>query len=306
MVTGAFGYSGRYIARRLIERGCEVRTLTDSPRRGSEFEGRVGVFPFSFDDPDRLAASLEGVRTLYNTYWVRFDHKRFNHRQAIENTRILFDSARRAGVERVVHVSITNPSEDSPLPYFRGKAELERALAESGMSHAILRPAVIFGREDILVNNIAWTLRRFPAFAVFGDGSCRLRPIYVDDLAKLAVEAGADTANAVIDAVGPETFTFRELVRVIGESIGRPRPVFGAPPFLARWVASCIGLVQGDVSLTAEEIEGLMGNLLCVESPPAGSTRLTEWTRANADILGRRYANELARRRHRDRPYDEL
>src|SRR5208283_1221478 len=184
-VTGAFGYSGRYIAARLLDEGREVITLTNSLARANPFGGRVRAFPLAFDEPEQLAKSLAGVDVLFNTYWVRFNHRLFTHTQAVQNTLVLFEAARRAGVRRVVHVSITNPSEDSPLEYFAGKARLERALREGGLSHAILRPTVLFGREDILINNIAWALRRFPFFAVFGDGSYRLQPIHVDDLADL-------------------------------------------------------------------------------------------------------------------------
>ncbi len=163
VVTGSFGYSGRYITERLVQAGTRVRTLTNSPDREHPFGTRVEVHPFNFEHPERLARSLEGAQVLYNTYWVRFNHADFRYSQAIDNTRALFSAARRAGVSRVVHVSITNPSEDSPLEYFRGKALLERDLRESGLSHAILRPAVLFGGEDILINNIAWVLRHCTA-----------------------------------------------------------------------------------------------------------------------------------------------
>ncbi|MEK7276935.1 MAG: NAD(P)H-binding protein [Chloroflexota bacterium] len=183
-VTGAFGYSGKYIARRLLANGRTVITLTNSLDRGNEFGGHVKAFPFNFDQPEQLAQSLAGVEVLYNTYWVRFNHKLFKHADAVQNTLTLFTAAKRAGVKRVVHVSITNPSESSRLEYFSGKAKLERALIESGMSYAILRPTVLFGKEDILINNIAWALRHLPAFAVFGDGQYKIQPIYVDELAQ--------------------------------------------------------------------------------------------------------------------------
>jgi len=306
VVTGAFGYSGQYIARRLLDCGCTVRTLTDSPQRQNPFEGKVAAEPYHFDQPRRLVESLRGASVLYNTYWVRFNHRDFRHRTAVENTQTLFRAAREAGVGRVVHVSITNPSEDSPLEYFRGKAELERALVESGLSYAILRPTVLFGREDILVNNIAWMLRRFPLFGVFGDGRYRLQPIYVDDLARLAVDEGQSTENRILDAIGPETFIYRDLVRQIGRAIGKPRPIVSVPPRLGYWFAAAVGRIVGDVIVTREEIAGLMAGLLCVDSPPTGPTRLTDWARAHADTLGRRYASELARRKNRQRAYGDL
>jgi NADH dehydrogenase len=296
-VTGAFGYSGSYIARRCLARGWSVVTLTHSPPRPDVLGGAVTVQPYHFDAPEALVRSLEGAQALVNTYWVRFNHRDFNHDQAVRNTLTLFDAARRAGVERIVHVSITNPSEDSPLPYFRGKARLERALRESGVAHSILRPAVLFGGADILINNIAWALRRFPVFAVFGRGDYRLQPVHVEDFADLAVAEIGRHGNAVIEAVGPETFTYRALVTQLGEIIGRRRPLVSVPPAPGYCLGKVIGWWQGDVFITREEIAGLMANLLYVDAPPAGTTKLTDWARAHAGELGRHYASELARRR---------
>ena len=306
IVTGAFGYSGKYIARRLLAQGHTVRTLTGSPNREDPFHGRVAASPFYFDQPEKLAAALEGAQALINTYWVRFDHRDFTHSGAVRNTLALFRAAGRAGVRRVVHISITKPSLDSDLPYFRGKAELERALMGSGLSYAILRPTVLFGEEDILVNNIAWALRRFPIFALFGGGAYRLQPIHVDDLAALAVEQAQASADTILDAIGPETFTFKELVATIADAIGKRRPLVSVPPGLGYAAAVVIGKLVGDVFLTREEITGLMRGLLCTDSPPAGTTRLTDWTARHRDTLGVRYASELARRRDRTKSYASL
>ena len=306
VVTGAFGYSGRYIAQRLLDGGYRVRTLTNSADRENTFQGRVEAVPYHFDEPDRLADSLRGAAVLYNTYWVRFNHRTFTHAEAVRNTQTMFQAAARAGVGRIVHVSITNPSEDSKLEYFHGKAVLERSLRESGIPHTILRPTVLFGKEDILVNNIAWVLRRLPVFGVFGDGQYRLQPIYVDDLAKLAVDEGAAAGSRTIDAIGPETFTYRELVRTIGEIIGRRRSIISVPPAIGYAVAAVVGKFVGDVIVTREEIVGLMQDLLVTDSPPAGQTRLTDWARQHAAALGIKYASELARRRDRCRAYEKL
>jgi NADH dehydrogenase len=302
-VTGAFGYSGRYIAARLLAQGRPVVTLTNSANRANPFGDRVRAFPLAFDEPDKLAAALAGVEVLYNTYWVRFNHRLFTHAQAVKNTLVLFEAARRAGVRRVVHVSITNPSVDSPLEYFSGKARLEQALQASGLSHAILRPTVLFGREDILINNIAWALRRFPFFAIFGDGKYRLQPIHVDDLAHLAVVEGVRAENAVINAIGPETFTYRDLVKAVGAAIGRSRPLLKVSPGIGFCFAKLVGTFMRDTFITREEIRGLMEKLLYVTTPPTGKTALTAWMQKNAATLGRRYASELDRRRNRQMPY---
>lgn len=310
VVTGAFGYSGKYIAKRLLDEDRKVITLTNSWQRANPFNDRVKAYPFNFDNPDKLVQSLIGADVLYNTYWVRFNFSgrkvQFKHNIAVENTLRLFSAAKDAGVNRIVHVSITNPSTGSHLEYFSGKAILEKALIDSGISYAILRPTVLFGKEDILINNIAWMLRTFPVFGVFGDGSYRLQPIYVDDLAKLAVEQGKSRENVIIDAIGPETFTYRGLVKKIGEIIGKERPIISVPDFAGYGIGRLIGRFVGDITITKEEIEGLKADLLCTNSPPAGTTRLTQWTRQNAHTLGVKYANELARRKDRSKSYDKL
>ncbi len=302
-VTGAYGYSGKYIAQRLLNAGREVITLTNSPQRTNPFGERVSAYPFNFDKPQELSETLRGVSVLYNTYWVRFNHESFQHASAVKNTLILFEAAKAAGVQRIVHVSITNPDEDSELEYFSGKAELEKALVTSGISYAILRPTVLFGKEDILINNIAWLLRKFPVFGVFGDGRYRLQPIYVDDLAQLAVEQGQEEENSIINAIGPETFTYYELVSTIGQIIGKERPIISLSPRVGYLTSRIMSRFMDDVVITKEEIEGLMADLLYVDAPPTGSTALTTWAKKHAATVGNEYSNELARRRDRQAAY---
>lgn len=302
-VTGAFGYSGKYIARQLLEENQRVITLTNSTARENPFGALVTPFPYNFDQPQKLVETLRGVSVLYNTYWVRFNHKNFTFDDAVRHSQTLFSAAHEAGVARIVHVSITNPSADSSLEYFSGKAQVEEMLANSGVSYAILRPAVLFGREDILINNIAWALRYLPVFGIFGDGEYRLQPIYVDDLARLAVEQGKKRENVTLNAIGPETFTYRELVESIGRIIGKRRPIISVPPIAGYWFTWLLGKLVNDVIVTRAEIEGLMDGLLYVSSPPTGSTRLTDWAREHADELGKYYASELKRRRDHQSAY---
>jgi NADH dehydrogenase len=251
-----------------------------------------------------LTQSLVGTDALINTYWVRFDHPLFSFRQAVANSQVLFQAAKDAGVRRIVHISITHPDIHSDLPYFRGKAELESALQSLGVSHCILRPTVLFGKEDILINNIAWGLRHLPVFAVFGSGEYRIQPIYVDDLAAAAVErATRDGGDEVVNAIGPETFTYRELVGTIGRVLGLKRAIIGVPPGLSYWGARLLGLVVHDVIVTRQEIRGLMEERLYVDAPALGTTRLSEWIERHKESLGRRYTSELARRMNRTSKY---
>jgi NADH dehydrogenase len=249
-----------------------------------------------FTRPNALADAMKGASVLYNTYWVRFNYGDFSFSKAVENTKVLLEAAKAAGVHRIVHISITNPSRDSPLEYFRGKALVEDAVASSLLSYAILRPAVIYGDEGILINNIAYLLRRLPVFPVFGDGSYRLQPIFVDDLAALMVGYGKGHANLIVDAIGPDTLSYREMVALIGRAMGCPRAVVRTSDWAGSAFSSMMGWFTRDVLITRDEIRGLKANLLWTESPPAGTTRLSDWLRENAEWLGRRYMSELCRR----------
>jgi uncharacterized protein YbjT (DUF2867 family) len=293
-VTGAFGYSGLHIARLLLEQGVPVRSLTGHPDRPDAFGGRVEVLPLRFDDPSQMRRSLADVKVLYNTYWVRFDHGGSTFARAVENSRRLFQAAAEAGVERVVHVSITNPSLGSPLPYFQGKARVEQALAGSGLPHAILRPAVFFGGRDVLINNIAWLLRRLPIFGV-ASGRYRLQPIHVEDMARLAVEQGASRTTVTMDAVGPEVLGFDELVRLVRRAVGSRALVVSVPAWILLLASRMLRPVVGDVVLTADEVEGLRSDLLVSSGPATGSTRFTAWLGDHARELGVTWASELKR-----------
>lgn len=302
-VTGAFGYSGRYIAQRLLQEGHDVITLTNSVKRRNPFGEKLRAFPFQFDAPELLTESLRGTDVLINTYWVRFDHRLFTHNEAVANTKVLFQAAKAAGVRRIVHVSITNPDIHSDLPYFSGKAELELALASLGVSYCILRPTVLFGKEDVLINNIAWSLRHLPVFGVFGNGEYKMQPIYVDDLAAAAVGKAAGDRNETINAIGPETFTYRELVETVRRSLGLKCSIISIPPDLGYWACRVVGVVVRDVVITRQEIRGLMEGRLYVDAPALGATKLTEWITRHRDTLGNHYTSEMARRVNRFSEY---
>ncbi|HUJ22953.1 MAG TPA: NAD(P)H-binding protein [Bryobacteraceae bacterium] len=295
VVTGSFSYSGQYITRKLLLAGRQVRTLTGHPQPDHPLAGQVRAFAYHFHQPDRLAETLEGADTLYNTYWVRFPHGGLNYEVAVENSRVLFQAAVRAGIRKIVHVSIINPAEDSPYAYFRGKACVERALRESGLAHTILRPTVVFGPEDILINNIAWMLRTFPIFLLPRSGDSLIQPIYVEDLAQLAVTAAASSSCDVIDAVGPETFSYRELVRFIAQCLGRSVPLVRAPVPVVYALGRAMGWFVRDVILTYEEILALADGLLHSVRPPTGATSLRDWLAAEKDRVGCQYRSELRR-----------
>jgi uncharacterized protein YbjT (DUF2867 family) len=295
LVTGAFGYTGTYLRRRLEGAGHTVRTLTAHPPAATDHT--VQVFPYTFGEPEALTRAFEGVTTFYNTYWVRYAPGGTTYEQAVANTEELFGAARRAGVRRIVHVSITNPDPQSFYAYYRGKARLEESLQGLGVPYAIVRPTVVFGGDDILVNNIAWLLRRFHVFAIPGDGRYRLRPVHVADLADLCVRLGAEREDAVVDAVGPEAFGFEDLVATLADTTGTRWWPVHLPPAVVAVVLRGLSVLTRDVVLTRDEVAGLMAELVMSDAPTSCPTRLTDYLRDNAATVGRHYHSELARRR---------
>ncbi len=294
VVTGAFSYTGKYLTRSLLASGKSVRTLTTKAPL-PEFGDRVETFPYNFDNYSALVQSLGGASTLTISYWIRFPHGDMTFARAIDNTKTLFRAAQDAGVQRVIYVSIANPSLDSVLPYYQGKAQIEEALVSSGLSYAIVRPTVIFGDEDVLINNIAWIVRRFPVFALPGEGDYKIQPIYVEDMADLLLDAVKRTDNYFVDAVGPEVYTFEELVRLIAAVVGKSPAILHMPASAAHFFSQIVGRLVNDTLLTQEEVKGLMDGLLVSLNEPTGATRLSQWLGEHADTIGQTYHSELAR-----------
>jgi uncharacterized protein YbjT (DUF2867 family) len=296
VVTGAFSYSGSAIARALRARGFALRTLTNRKAPLHPFDGPIDVQPLQFLDEARLVTSLRGARLLVNTYWVRYPRRGVGFEQAARNTGVLLRAARAAGVERVVHLSVSNPSPASALGYYRGKAEVERLVQASGLPHAILRPTLVVGARDVLVNNIAWFLRRFPVFAMPGSGRYRVQPVALDDLGELTAEAACAGEPALtLDAAGPDTLTFEELVRAVARAIGRRPRLLHVPGWLALASLRFLGLFLGEPVLTRQELAGLRSELLISHAPPRGKTSVLDWLAANGQGLGRAFASEWAR-----------
>jgi uncharacterized protein YbjT (DUF2867 family) len=289
-VTGVFSYTGRAIAEALLARGEQVRTLSRRDAPEDPLRDKVELALLRFDDT--VTESLDGVRTLYNTYWVRFERAGVGFDDAVANTIALFEAARRAGVQRIVHVSVANADRADDLPYFRGKHRIEQWLAASGVRHAIVRPTLVFGANDILINNIAWIVRRTPVFVVPGRGDYRLQPVSLADTARVCVDA-ADGSTS--DAAGPETLTFRSLVELVRDATGSRCSVVSGPRGVGLGLIRVAGLFLRDTVVTSDELEGLSRSLLTTAGPPTGAETLGDWLVESGPALGRSYVSERAR-----------
>ena len=256
---------------------------------------RSQASPYNFENPEELTAYLTGCETLFNTYWVRFNYKQWSFDQALENTKILFTCAKNAGVKKIVQISVTNPSEQDDLPYYQGKAHQEKMVRELGVDYAIVRPTLVFGTEDILVNNIAWTIRKFPIVPIFGTGDYQVQPIFVADLATIAVEVSQSEGSQTIDAVGPEVFTYKDFLRLITNEFDRKIVFLHTPPAMGIFLGRIIGWFVKDVVLTKDELRGLMANKLTSTQSPNGKIKFSAWLHENKSQIGSQYTSELNR-----------
>lgn len=302
VVTGAFGYSGRWIAHHLLENGFRVRTLTNAVGRDDPFDGKVEVNSLDFEDHAALVESLKGAKVLYNTYWVRYNHprKNFEHSIAVENCKKLFAAAEEAGVERIIHFSVAHPNKAPNWTYFRGKVAVEKLLHDSNHSYAILRPTVLFGGgRNVLINNIAWMLRKFPVFGVFGMGNYPIQPVHVKDVARIAVEQGGLRENVTIDVTGPETFRYKEYIGLMAKSMGLRRLILPVPSTFGWLFGKALGLFLQDLVITRAEIRGLKKGLMASDEKPLGVLKFTEWIAEHGKEFGNRYQNDLKERKYR-------
>jgi uncharacterized protein YbjT (DUF2867 family) len=295
VVTGAFSFTGAYVAHALLERGERVRTLSRRHDPGHRLAGQVEFGRLQFEDQEALRRDLTGAATLFNTYWVRFPRRDVTWRTVLENTRTLLRAARAAGVGKVVQFSVSNASETSQYGYFRAKALAERELRDSGLAHAILRPTLVFGHGELLLNNIAWMLRRSPLFFVPTGGEYATQPVSVEEVAELAVELAGLSDDVERDAAGPAVYSFADLVAAVRQAIGARSRLVRCPPAVVVAAARAASVLSGDVLVRRDELGGLRDGLLVSRQPPLGTTRLDDWLTGEADTLGRSFVSERRR-----------
>ncbi len=294
-VTGAFGFTGRAIAEALLDRGDRVVTLTNQPRPADPLATRLSVAPLAFDDPPALVAALAGTDVLINTYWLRFPRGDRTFERAIVETGVLLRAAREAGVRRVVHISVVGADPSAPTPYVRAKAVNEVAVRSAGMEWAMVRPTLTFGPSDVLVNNMAWALRRLPVYGIPGLGRYPIQPVHVDDVARICIELADGPSEVVADAAGPDTLEYRDMVAAVRSAVGSRSLVVPMPAFAVLAAGRVLGRIVGDVVLTRDEVRELTSGFLTSRDPPRGRIRFGDWVAANGATLGRRWSSELAR-----------
>ena len=261
-ILGGAGFIGRYIVKRLAERGDVVsvggRDATSARYLRLKGEvGQVGLFNLSIDDESLLPAFVAGNDAVINLVGILHEsgRQRFETLHHVGPAR-LARLAREAGVERFVHISALGADPRSPSIYARTKAAGEGAVRDAFPTATILRPSVVFGPEDQFFNRLATMAMISPVIPLIGGGETRFQPVYVGDVAEAAVRVIDDstTAGRTYELGGPKVYTMRELTELLLAEIHRKRLLVNLPFGLASLQARFLSLLP-EPPLTPDQVE---------------------------------------------------
>ena len=244
-VFGGTGFLGRRIVRHLLDHGFQVRTASRHPERvGSAFRPDVGLETRTADilDEPSVAAALFDAYGAVNAVSLYVEHGRVTFDAVhVEAAARVARLARASGVERLIHISGIGADPASPVPYIAARGRGEIAVRQGFPGAVIIRPAVMFGANDVFLTTVARLLRILPLYPMFGRGETKLQPVYVEDVAEgiARVLSGTERSFASYGFGGARLYTYKELVRTIADRIGaRPRLV---PLPFALWRILALG-----------------------------------------------------------------
>jgi NADH dehydrogenase len=264
VVTGGTGFLGRSVCAQLVQRsgGANGRIVVPTRRlaHAREIQMLPTVLPLEADlhDERQLPRVLEGNHALVHLVAVLHGSEQTFRRVHVELPQRLAAACAAAGVRRVIHVSALGVDPAAPSRYLRSKAAGEAAWMSAGLDVTILRPSLMFGRHDRLLNLFAG-LQAFAPFMPLAGADSRYQPVWVEDVAAAVLRCLDDpgTIGEVIECTGPDEFTLRQLVEAAGRWSGHRRPVFGLPAALGRLQAALMELLPGEPLMSRDNIDSM-------------------------------------------------
>ena len=260
-VFGGAGFVGRYIVKRLAAEGAGVRVACRDPERAKFLKpaggvGQVVPVQANLRYPESVRAAVEGVDAVVNCVGVLVSRGAQSFAAIhVAGAREIASAAAEAGVRQLVHISAIGADAESTAAYARSKAAGEAAVREAFQDAAILRPSIVIGPEDDFFNRFALLARLLPALPLVGGGFTRFQPAYVGDVADAAV-AALDRAGGVFELGGPKVYSFRQLMELLLEEIGRKRLLVPVPFQVMQAKAAFIQFVPG-APITPDQVESL-------------------------------------------------
>jgi NADH dehydrogenase len=238
-VFGGTGFLGRRVVRHLRKRGFSVRIASRHPERGHRL--------FALDDPQlqsvkanihderSVADALAGAYGVVNAVSLYVEHRQETfHSVHVEAAQQVAAQARRAGVERLAHVSGIGAGTASPSLYIRKRGEGELAVRAAFADATLIRPAVMFGPDDAFLATILKLLGQLPIYPMFGRGFTKLQPAYVEDVAEAIARAlqRTDMHAMTFECGGPRVYSYEQLLRAVALEASL-KPILIPIPFAA-------------------------------------------------------------------------
>lgn len=245
-VFGGGGFIGRYVVQRLLARGARVRIAEREPRKALFLKPLGGLGQTQFvaadvRDAASVARALQGSDAVINLVGS-FDDMFAVQADGAGNVAA---AAAAAGVSALAHISAIGADRESESKYGRSKGDGEAAVRAAFPAAAIVRPSIVFGREDRFINRFAGMIRMAPVVPVIAPGA-KFQPVYVGDVADAVVAAlGNDAAGKAFELGGPQVLTMLELQRWIADATGRSPLFVEIPDFVGRALASGLGWAPG-------------------------------------------------------------
>jgi uncharacterized protein YbjT (DUF2867 family) len=257
LIIGGSGFIGTHVTARLSARGVQVIVPTRRRERARHLLPlpTVDVIQMHLDDAalDTAMAGCDAVINLVGVLHSRYgDPYGPDFAQAhVELPRRLVQACHRTGVRRLIQVSALGVSEDIahlPSMYLRSKAAGEQVIRESGLDFTVLRPSVVFGAEDKFLNLFAKLQRWLPVLPL-ARADARFQPVYVGDLADAIVNCLSRpiTIGKTYELAGPQVLTLGEMVALVGQWSGHPRPIWALPFTLGQIQAGFLGALPNPV-----------------------------------------------------------
>jgi len=259
-IFGGGGFLGRYIAQQLLSRGARVRIAERDPTNAMHIKplGNLGQTQFCSADvtkKDSVVRAVHGCHAVINLVGILDGDFDAVH---VTGARNVAEAAAQAGCSTLVQMSAIGADTGSPSRYGRSKGEAEEAVLNAFTSAIILRPSIVFGREDQFINRFAGMIRMMPIVPIIG-GNTKFQPVFVGDIAQAVAAALEDPrqyAGQVFELGGPEIFTMTDLNRRIAKMIGRDRSFVEVPDFAAKLLATLTGFLPG-APITADQYKML-------------------------------------------------
>lgn len=267
LVTGATGFVGSHLVKRMRQEGLKVRAVTRTPAKAQSLADLgVEVVPGEIADPASLEAAAQGCDRVIHLVGIIQEGRGFTFRSVhVEGTQNVLDAAKKAGIGHFVYQSAVGSREGAKSEYHRTKWEAENLVRAGGIPYTILRPSLIYGPGDLFTIRISEMIKVSPVLPVIGTGRSKVQPIFIDDVVECIrkIVTGESFLNKIYEIGGPDELTYEEVTKAIAAAMGVDRPVVHMPLFFMRTMAMVAEAILPKPPVTTDQLIMLQEDNVC-------------------------------------------